>query len=53
MTNQPVAHGPRIVVGTRSNGSHGSPLLLGTVSQDIAVHATCPILLIPTTRPTP
>jgi nucleotide-binding universal stress UspA family protein len=42
-------HADLIVVGTRSNGSHGSPLLLGTVSQDIAVHATCPILLIPTT----
>lgn len=24
---------------------------IGTVSQDIAVHATCPILLIPTTMP--
>jgi nucleotide-binding universal stress UspA family protein len=40
-------HADLIVVGTRSIGSHGSSLLLGTVSQDIAVHATCPILLIP------
>jgi nucleotide-binding universal stress UspA family protein len=39
-------HADLIVVGTRSN-NHGSPLLLGTVSQDIAVHATCPVLLIP------
>jgi nucleotide-binding universal stress UspA family protein len=37
-----------IVVGTHSDGSRHSPMLLGTVSQDIAVHATCPILLIPT-----
>ena len=28
-------HADLIVVGTRSGGSHGSPLLLGTVSQDI------------------
>jgi nucleotide-binding universal stress UspA family protein len=35
-----------IVAGTRSTGT-GSPLLLGTVSQDIAVHALCPVLLIP------
>jgi len=35
-----------IVVGTHSG--RGSPLLLGTVSQDVAVHATCPVLLIPT-----
>ena len=35
-----------IVAGTRSTGT-GSPLLLGTVSQDIAVHAACPVLLIP------
>jgi nucleotide-binding universal stress UspA family protein len=40
-----------IVIGTRSD-SDGTPLLLGTVSQDIAVHATCPVLLIPTTAPT-
>ena len=42
-------HDDLIVVGTRTDGSRGSPLLLGTVSQDIAVHATCPVLLIPTT----
>ncbi len=35
-----------IVAGTRSSGT-GSPLLLGTVSQDVAVHAACPVLLIP------
>jgi nucleotide-binding universal stress UspA family protein len=35
-----------IVVGTRSTGT-GSPLLLGGVSQDLAVHASCPVLLIP------
>jgi len=42
-------HADLIVVGTRSDASHGSPLLLGIVSQDIAVHATCPVLLIPAT----
>jgi nucleotide-binding universal stress UspA family protein len=36
-----------IVIGTHRTAS-GSPFLLGTVSQDIAVHATCPVLLIPT-----
>ena len=36
-----------IVIGTHGTG-HRSPFLLGTVSQDIAVHATCPVLLIPT-----
>jgi nucleotide-binding universal stress UspA family protein len=41
-------HAALIVVGTRSDANHGSPLLLGTVSQDVAVHATCPVLLIPT-----
>jgi len=46
-------HADLIVVGTRSDGSRGSPLLLGAVSQDIAVHATCPVLLIPTTEPAP
>lgn len=45
-------HADLIVVGTRSDDSHGSPLLLGPVSQDIAVHATCPVLLIPA-PPTP
>jgi nucleotide-binding universal stress UspA family protein len=39
-------HADLIVVGTRST-RHGSPLLLGMVSQDVAVHATCPVLLIP------
>ena len=39
-------HADLIVVGTRGDGN-GSPLLLGTVSQDVAVHATCPVLLIP------
>ena len=43
-------HADLIVVGTRGTG-HGSPLLLGTVSQDVAVHATCPVLLIPTPEP--
>jgi nucleotide-binding universal stress UspA family protein len=37
-------HANLIVVGTGG----GSPFLLGTVSQDVAVHATCPVLLIPT-----
>jgi nucleotide-binding universal stress UspA family protein len=41
-------HADLIVVGTRGTG-HRSPFLLGTVSQDIAVHAACPVLLIPTT----
>jgi nucleotide-binding universal stress UspA family protein len=36
-----------IVVGTRSQTDRGSPFLLGTVSQDVAVHATCPVLLVP------
>ncbi|MEV0134149.1 universal stress protein [Dactylosporangium sp. NPDC050688] len=45
-------HADLIVVGTRGDSSHGSPLLLGPVSQDVAVHATCPVLLIPTTPPT-
>jgi nucleotide-binding universal stress UspA family protein len=40
-------HADLIVVGTHGNGGHGSPLLLGPVSQDVAVHATCPVLLIP------
>jgi nucleotide-binding universal stress UspA family protein len=40
-------HADLIVVGTRG-ASHRSALLLGTVSQDVAVHATCPVLLIPT-----
>jgi nucleotide-binding universal stress UspA family protein len=41
-------HANLIVIGTHGTGG-GSPLLLGTVSQDVAVHATCPVLLIPTT----
>jgi nucleotide-binding universal stress UspA family protein len=40
-------HANLIVIGTRGTG-RGSPLLLGTVSQDVAVHAPCPVLLIPT-----
>jgi len=42
-------HANLIVIGTHSNGSTsgGSPFLLGTVSQDVAVHAPCPVLLIP------
>ena len=40
-------HADLIVIGTRGTG-HRSPFLLGTVGQDIAVHATCPVLLIPT-----
>jgi nucleotide-binding universal stress UspA family protein len=44
-------HADLIVIGTR--GTHDGrsdrfPFMLGTVSQDIAVHATCPVLLIPT-----
>ncbi|HEV7899591.1 MAG TPA: universal stress protein [Planosporangium sp.] len=35
-----------IVVGTRNDGE-ALPLLLGTVSQDVAVHARCPVLLVP------
>jgi nucleotide-binding universal stress UspA family protein len=41
-------HAELIVAGARSTG-RGSPLLLGMVSQDIAVHASCPVLLIPPT----
>ena len=37
-----------IVIGTRGTNSR-SPFLLGTVSQDVAVHAHCPVMLIPTT----
>ena len=44
-------HADLIVVGTRDPG-HGSAFLLGPVSQDIAVHSTCPVLLIPTTSTT-
>ena len=40
-------HANLIVIGTHRTGAR-SPLLLGTVSQDVAVHATCPVLLIPT-----
>jgi nucleotide-binding universal stress UspA family protein len=40
-------HANLIVIGTHRTG-HGSPLLLGIVSQDVAVHASCPVLLIPT-----
>jgi nucleotide-binding universal stress UspA family protein len=40
-------HADLIVIGAHGT-SRGSPFLLGTVSQDIAVHATCPVLLIPT-----
>ncbi|MER6596139.1 universal stress protein [Micromonospora purpureochromogenes] len=40
-------HADLIVIGTSGTG-HRSPFLLGTVSQDIAVHATCPVLLVPT-----
>ena len=42
-------HADLIVIGTRRPGNHDSPFLLGTISQDIAVHATCPVLLVPTT----
>ncbi|MEV4703013.1 universal stress protein [Actinoplanes sp. NPDC049316] len=35
-----------LVLGTRS-GPARSPFLLGTVSQDVAVHASCPVLLVP------
>jgi len=40
-------HANLIVIGTHRTSAQ-SPLLLGTVSQDVAVHATCPVLLIPT-----
>ncbi len=40
-------HANLIVIGTHRTGAR-SPFLLGTVSQDVAVHATCPVLLIPT-----
>ena len=36
-----------IVIGTHGT-EHRPPFLLGTVSQDVAVHATCPVLLVPT-----
>jgi nucleotide-binding universal stress UspA family protein len=36
-----------IVVGTRHPASRHSPFLLGPVSQDIALNAACPVLLIP------
>ncbi|BCJ49307.1 hypothetical protein Asp14428_07820 [Actinoplanes sp. NBRC 14428] len=35
-----------LVLGTRS-GPPRTPFLLGTVSQDVAVHAACPVLLVP------
>ncbi len=35
-----------IVLGTHDT-SHRAALLLGTVSQDVAVHSACPVLLIP------
>ncbi|WP_199509738.1 universal stress protein [Nucisporomicrobium flavum] len=35
-----------LVLGTRS-GPARSPFLLGTVCQDVAVHASCPVLLVP------
>jgi nucleotide-binding universal stress UspA family protein len=35
-----------LIAGTRSGGT-GSPLMLGRVSQDVAVHSSCPILLVP------
>jgi len=34
-----------LVAGTRSG--NGSAVTLGTVSQDVAVHAPCPVLLVP------
>lgn len=40
-------HANLIVIGTHRSGRR-SPFLLGAVSQDVAVHATCPVLLIPT-----
>ncbi|WP_406043332.1 universal stress protein [Micromonospora sp. NBC_00898] len=39
-----------IIVGTRGSGG-GSPFLLGPVSQDVAVHASIPVLLVPTAAP--
>ncbi|WP_165449580.1 universal stress protein [Krasilnikovia cinnamomea] len=35
-----------LIVGTRSKPSQ-SPCLLGRVSQQVAVHACCPVLLVP------
>lgn len=35
-----------LVIGTRSTGN-GSPMMLGAVSQDVAVHANCAVLLVP------
>lgn len=36
-----------IVIGARGSRHARSPLLLGTVSQDVAVHANCPVILVP------
>ncbi|WP_020524784.1 universal stress protein [Catelliglobosispora koreensis] len=38
-----------LVVGTHDT-AHQAPLLLGTVSQDVAVHSPRPVLLIPVPR---
>jgi nucleotide-binding universal stress UspA family protein len=40
-------HADLLVIGAHRTGS-GSPFLLGAVSQDVAAHASCPVLLIPT-----
>jgi nucleotide-binding universal stress UspA family protein len=42
-----VQSGDLIVVGARGSHHARSPLLLGTVSQDVAVHSCCPVLLVP------
>jgi len=39
-------HCRMIVLGTRSMSAR-TPFLLGSVSQDVAVHAACPVLLVP------